>query len=392
MASRELEKADSGVGAGVAALTLVEPKWEIEFTDEQIGLIKRTIAQGATNDELAMFLGICRERGLNPFNREIYFIKRWDAKAQAEVGAPQVSIDGLRLLAERTHDYAGQVGPLWCGEDGVWKDVWLSPKPPVAAKVGVMRQAFHHPLWRVAKYESFVQKNRQGQPTPLWLKMPDIMLAKCAESQALRAAFPRQTAGLYTKEEMAQSYVADEGEEAEQRAYIEGEASEVPARERATIRVVDPPEPVQPTLTQELEDDDQDEIPFDESVDLAQEAEEAVQAVYEQQPVVKAPPPPTPGNPPAPKPKYNEGRDKWATFDAWVSKRLDELGCAPALIRSMVALLRLDAEKNGYLDDKDKLNDLAYTIQGWKTSSEAVQYKNHLIASLQAQGVPIGPK
>lgn len=192
------------------------------WTKERIQLVKDVYAKGASDLELLAYIDVCRKLNVSPEARQIYLVPRWDSGLGRNVMTPQLSIDGARLVAKRSKCYGGQLGPFFT--DGkfykdertgcmltVWFDGWYSDKPPVAARVGVINTEFAEPVWAVANYRSYVQTNKGGNPTPLWAKMPEVMLAKCAESLALRKAFPNEIGGLYTVEEMGQANKNKEG-------------------------------------------------------------------------------------------------------------------------------------------------------------------------------------
>jgi phage recombination protein Bet len=175
------------------------------FTEEQIALIKSQICKGATDAQLDMFMATCNRLQLDPFAKQIYGTIRKDRKNDTSNLVVQVSIDGFRSVADASSDYQGQVPAQWCGDDGVWHEVWLSKDFPAAARVGVWREGFREPLYAVATWLSYVQTDYDGKPVAMWQKMPDVMLAKCAEALALRKAFPRKLSGVYTPDEMGQA-------------------------------------------------------------------------------------------------------------------------------------------------------------------------------------------
>ena len=177
----------------------------IVITEEQVQLIKNTVAVGATDDELKLFFFECRRRGVHPMDRLIYFVKRGqgnDAKATFQAG-----IDFMRSQAEGTGEYRGQddveFGPMVLLNG-------MDIKVPEWAKATVKRRDREMgeliSTSATAYWNEFYPGEKMGF---IWRKMPRVMLGKTAESQALRKAFPRQLAGLYSFEEMEQADIVE---------------------------------------------------------------------------------------------------------------------------------------------------------------------------------------
>lgn len=175
---------------------------------EHLDLLRNTLNPDLTEPELMLFAQVANRVGLDPFARQIYAVKRRSNSGPDRVTF-QTGIDGYRLIARRTGEMAGRLGPYFADSDGAWRIgpdgkplPWLSTTPPAAAMVGVVRHGDTEPTWGIATWAEYAITGAQGK---MWEKMPSTMLAKCAEAQAIRACFPAETSGIYTDEEMDQA-------------------------------------------------------------------------------------------------------------------------------------------------------------------------------------------
>lgn len=165
------------------------------FDQETVNLIKEQVARGASDAELSLFLYTASRTGLDPLARQIYCIKRWDSSLNKEVMSVQVSIDGYRLIADRTGRYAPGRAPTF---------EYDNAGRLVSATAYVMKyvRGTWHEVAATAYYEEYVQRKRDGGPMALWATKPRVMLSKVAEALALRRAFPAELSGVYTSDEM----------------------------------------------------------------------------------------------------------------------------------------------------------------------------------------------
>lgn len=234
---------------------------QYNHTPRQIGLIKNTVAKDCNNDEFDLFVEVARAKGLDPFLGQIIPMVFSKGDADKRKMTIIISRDGQRVIAQRCGDYRPASKPPVYEMDETLKGP-TNPLGIVSATVSLWKQDTKTNEWFEVSGQAFwdefapVKKEAEGgydwvdtgetwkdsgkpkkkkvprgevhevlDSSGNWARMPRLMIAKCAEMQALRAGWPEQFTGLYDEAEMERAKIQDMA------------ASEIVEHERAESRM-----------------------------------------------------------------------------------------------------------------------------------------------------------
>jgi phage recombination protein Bet len=223
-------------------VAVLQPQRSIrDYSPAQLSLIRQTVAKDTTPTEFDMFVTVCRSVGLDPFRKQIYCAVYNKDDAEKRKCVFITGIDGFRAVAARNRDYRpddqepeivtdpdlkGTSNPLGIvkatvrvykyGPDGKWYPCvgvahWSEFAPMKQGNVEWVKTGEVYPVGHKKagkdKYRPVQKDGAEPVPDGKWATMPHVMLAKCAEAQALRKGWPEDLSGIYAPEEMDQAMV-----------------------------------------------------------------------------------------------------------------------------------------------------------------------------------------
>ena len=175
-----------------------------EFTTETgqvltADTVKNYLVSGngaVTDQEVLMFIELCKAQHLNPFIREAYLIKFGNSPANIVVGK-----DVFVKRAYRNPNFKGmKAGIVILTKDGNMQYREGSLKAPGEALIGGWCEVYVKDMEYPIRSEVSMEEYSKGQST--WKQMPAVMIRKCAMVTALREAFPEDLQGMYDAAEM----------------------------------------------------------------------------------------------------------------------------------------------------------------------------------------------
>ncbi len=201
---------------------------KFDMSPRQIALVKTTVAKDTNDDEFNLYMEVAKAKGLDPFLGQIIPMVFNKDKPNKRKMTIIISRDGQRVIAQRCGDYRPASKPPIYEIDREMIGP-LNPQGIISATTFLWKQDQKSGEWYEVAGQSFWEEFapvkdewktgddgrgfKTGKQTlddsGNWCRMPRLMIAKCAEMQALRAGWPEQFTGLYDEAEMDRAKVLD---------------------------------------------------------------------------------------------------------------------------------------------------------------------------------------
>lgn len=249
--------------SNVAVMQTVQPLRPRDYSADQLALIRRTVAKDTTADEFSMFVEVCRRVGLDPFRKQIYCLVYNKNKPDKRNVSFITGIDGFRGVAARNRDYRPDDEEPVIVYDDERRDPATNPLGIVKATVRAYKLGPDgwHAVVGTAYWDEFApitekwaEIDGKWRPTGVleldkksnWYRMARVMIAKCAEAQALRRGWPEDLSGIYAPEEMDRATIDGTASEAVEQHETERRLALVHAKDSVPLQWAagDPIEPV----------------------------------------------------------------------------------------------------------------------------------------------------
>ncbi|EDS77263.1 phage recombination protein Bet [Clostridium botulinum C str. Eklund] len=189
----------------MANLMEIENKFEVNGAEVKLtgSIVKNYLTRGndaVSDQEVVMFINLCKYQKLNPFLNEAYLVKFKGSPAQIIT-----SKEAYMKKAERNTNFAGMKAGIIVQRD---KEI-LELEGSFCLKTDILLGGWAevYKKDREFPYKAKINLDEYDKGQSTWKKMPKTMIRKTAIVQALREAFPEDLGAMYVEEE--QQYQQD---------------------------------------------------------------------------------------------------------------------------------------------------------------------------------------
>lgn len=180
---------------------------EIELTAD---IVRKYLVTGegkVTDQEIIMFMGLCKANKLNPFNKDAYLIKYGTQAASMIVskdvyfkrGIEHPKFNGMEsgIIIEKDGELLNKTGHCYIKDKEKLIGAWCR----------VHRKDWQYPVYQEVNFDEYAGRTKTGELNTNWKTKSVVMITKVAEATALRKAFTDSLQGMYIAEEIEEPIV-----------------------------------------------------------------------------------------------------------------------------------------------------------------------------------------